>query len=1022
MKFAPLHVYSGYSFLESGLTINKIVSSTIANDYFGCALTDRKVMFGIPSFISQMETNNRKYLVGMEIELDGNLISLYVKNEQGYLNLSKISSAIQKETFTKEFLIEHNEGLIAIIDSNRGEIKNNFLSVTLNEEDLARYVNEINKCFKEFFIGIEIKEREELNHARRVRKFIKTYDYQPVAFPLIRYQKEDDAIVLSICEAIDKDEKLSIKSKKGNEYFMKEENYLRIYTSEELENTVKIVSSSTFSYHQKRGEMLHFPVDDPKSYLKDYCFNSLKEKKLDDKQEYIDRLNYELDVISNMGYDSYFLLVQDYVLFSRNSGILVGLRGSAAGSLVTYLLNIAPLDPIKYNLQFERFLNPSRKTMPDIDIDFMDTRRSEVVKYCRNKYGKERVCNIITYQTILAKQALRDIGRIYDIPTRHIDLLTKTIPNPKNKKSSLRDAYKTSEAFRKIVDSDPYFLEIVSLASKIEGLPRQAGTHAAGIILNNDPIEDAMPISVDLSDNLISQYEMGYLEEQGFLKMDFLGLINLSIVSDCVDLINKNHPGVNLDKFNLPYDDEKIFDVICQNMNMGIFQLESSGMNENIKILKPHTFMDVAALLALYRPGPMDSIPSYAKRKEGKEMVPPMSDAVKKILGPTYGIITYQEQITELAVAMSGMSVADADNFRRAVSKKKADLLESMSKSFIEGAIKNGYSKEEANDYFNRISKFASYGFNKSHAVGYAYLTCQMAYLKAYYPLEFYSSILESSSSISDSKFNDYVSEMKKRNIKMIPPSINSSLTKFSIKDDGILFPLTAIKGISMLNAEKIIEVRKNGEFKDFFDFVLRTFALKLSDNQILSLIDSGAFDEITTSRASLRASLLYAKQFAELNTSMDGVIQLIVSDSPELLKEEDDPMENLEKEYDAIGIMLSSNPLKLKRDYLSSLEVMSLLEATSMANEMRYSRSKPIKIAAILRSKKVINTKSSSQMAFVKLFDETGELEATIFPNLYKDTLQLLEKNNILLIEGRFEKNKESTTFVADKVSLLGE
>ena len=740
-------------------------------------------------------------------------------------------------------------------------------------------------------------------------------------------------------------------------------------------------------------------------------FESLKTKGLENDQTYIDRLNYELDVICQMGYEDYFLVVQDYVNFAKDNDILVGPgRGSAAGSLISYLLGITAIDPIKFGLQFERFLNLDRKTMPDIDVDFMDTRRDEVVEYCRRKYGENKVANIITFQTILAKQALRDIGRIYDIPNHDIDLLSKSITD---NRLSLRSAYKTLPAFKKIVDSDKYFLEIVSLASKIEGLIRQSGVHAAGVILNNDPIEKAMPISLDLSDNYISQYEMHYLEEQGFLKMDFLGLRNLSVISRCVDLVNEKHGTKILDKHNLPYDDPKVYELISSCRTMGVFQLESSGMKRAIREIKPSCFNDVVAVLALFRPGPMESIPIYAKRKEGKQVVTYISNDLEDILKDTYGIIVYQEQINQIATKMAGFTPGEADTFRRAISKKKVELLESLEKRFIDGATAKGYSYKESKNVYDHILKFANYGFNKSHSVGYALIACQMAYLKVFYPLEFYVAILENSSVASDTKFNEYVSEMKASNIKMLPPNINTSSLTFSIFEDSILFPLGAIKGINDILVNKIIEERKKKPFVDFYEFVMRMEPLGLSENQLEKLIDSGALDAFYNSRQSMRKSIKHAYQTAKLfgNTTGQMSLNLGIDQLPKMHDEPDDPLENLDKEYQALGIMLSNNPLHYKKDLLIANKVMPIIEATSSLN---------FKVAGIIKSKKVIHTKKGTPMAFIKLFDETGEMEIIIFPDTYSEVMQITEKNNIVLIEGRKEIRNSEANYLASSIKLL--
>ena len=1012
MKFAPLHVYSTFSFLKSGLTIEKILASVRTNDYFGVGLSDIEVMYGVPKFALECEKYQKPFIVGMEIKINDYYLSLYVVNEEGYKNLSYISSSIAKNNFDIDVLKKHPTGLTAILDTHAEPLYKHFIEKDFSEHfriDLAK----LSKIFDKFYLGIEVSSKEDTKIATNIREFASNYTYDLVAFPKIKYQKSEDAIILKIVEAINLGETLETKEEKGTEYFYTEKQYEKIYTQEEIENTVKIVTSSTFNFHQKRGEMIHFPCEDSKIHLKELCLNSLKSKGLDKDDKYLSRLNYEYEIICKMGYEDYFLVVQDYVNFAKENNILVGPgRGSAAGSLISYLLNITEIDPLKYGLQFERFLNPDRKTMPDIDVDFMDTRRDEVVDHVRGKYGSDKVANIITFSTILAKQALRDIGKTYQISNHYIDMLSKTITDHH---LSLAQAYKTLPAFKKLVDSDKYFLEIVSLAAKIEGLIRQSGVHAAGVILNNHPIENSMPISIDLSDNYISQYEMHYLEEQGFLKMDFLGLRNLTILSRCIDIINTRQGKQIIDKHNIPFDDPKAYELISSCHTMGIFQLESSGMKRAIRELKPSCFNDIVALLALFRPGPMKSIPTYARRKEGKETITYISKDLEEILKETYGIIVYQEQVNQIATKMAGFSASEADTFRRAISKKQADLLTSNEKRFIEGAIKKGYSQKEAKSTYDLILKFANYGFNKSHSVGYSLLACQMAYLKANYPLEFYAAILENSSSTNDEKFSEYVSEMKSQNIHILPPNINSSSHTFTIEGNSLLFPLGAIKGINDVLVGKIIQEREKKPFSDFYDFVGRMSYLGLSETQLEKLIDSGALDIFHSSRQSMRKSIIHAFQTAKLLYNESGQISLDLgfNQKPQLFIEADDPLENLDREYQALGIMLSNNPLHYKKDLLLASGVSSIISSFE---------SNSFKVAGIIKTKKVIHTKKGTPMAFIKIFDETGEMEITIFPNLYSEVMSLIQKNAIIVVEGKKDIRNDEINFLAYKINLLEE
>ena len=1011
--FAPLQIISGYSFLKSGLTLENIVKAVKKFDYFGAGICDINVMHGLAKFARYMsnENINKPYLCGITLKIKGFDFCLYCLSESGYQTLCQITSFIDEEDKICQFLSTNQNGLLGILSTSDDSIKEKFLNV---DNDLIYDIKFLSNLVQIFYIGIDASYQKDMQINEKIRQFADKYTYLCVAFPKILYFKKDDAIVLKIVHAIDQDEIISEKNLQGNNAFLSNEEYEKQYLKQEIDAINNIFRQNKFVMNIKRGEMLSFNAQNTIEKLKNDTFARLKELNLDNDEKYVNRLNYELDVIIKMGFSDYFLIVSDYVRFAESVGILVGPgRGSAAGSLVSYLLKITKIDPLKYDLLFERFLNPSRKKMPDIDIDFMDTRRDEVINYLKEKYGKNKVSNIITFSTILAKQSLRDIGRIYNFKTHDIDLLSSRLLNPK---LSLRNSYKTSKVFKEIVDSDPYYLNIVSLASKIENLPRQSGMHAAGIILNNTPIEYSLPIIKDFQNSYITQYEMDDLQEQGFLKMDLLGLKNLTIISECVDLINDVYKEAKLDKFNIPFDDEKVFQLIQENKTMGIFQLESSGMKNAIKILKPSCFNDVVALLALFRPGPMDSIPTYARRKQGLEKINYISDDLKDILKETYGIIVYQEQIILIAQKMANFSLAKADIFRNAISKKNYNDIKQMQNDFINGALNNGYSNKVANDVFDHILKFASYGFNKSHSVAYSMIACQMAYLKAYYPLCFYQTILKFSNTTNDPKFLDYVDEMSSIGIHLAKPDINLSTDNFLINQNNLLFPLSLIKGINKETIKGILDNRlKNGLYKDFLDFMLRTFQYKISETQYLKLIDSGALDCLNPSRATLKQAVSSYMQYALVINNDKGQMSLDIDmlPPPILGKVNDDPIENLENEYDVLGIMLSNNPLKFKKDLLLKENVISISEAIKKDRA---------KVCGIIKSIKIIQTKKQQPMAFIKIFDETKEMELTAFSDTYQDNISLIKKNNIVVFEIYKNTYHNNTTYIIKTMKLLEE
>ena len=1012
MKFAPLHIVTGYTFLSSGLTIDRVVRGVKSNDYFGAGLSDREVMYGFPNFAKGLESINKPYLLGEEFVVEGDNLSLYAISEEGYRNLMALNIANQNGELSFALLKEKASGLVAILETVRGTFKDKF--VEDYDSSFNKYLLKFAKAFGDnFYLGIEVTSKEGVKYANRVRKFADQFTYECIAFPRVRYEKKEDAIIIKMVTAIANDEKLDVKKEEGQDYFMKEVDYSKIYSQKEMENTIKVLSSSTFNLHQKRGELLHYPVDNAKETLSSLCLSKLKELKKDD-EKHLSRLNYELEIINQMGYNDYFLIVQDLVNHAKEEDILVGPgRGSAAGSLVSHLLGIVEIDPLDFNLQFERFLNPYRQTMPDIDVDFMDTRRNEMFSYMRDKYGADRVANIITFQTIGAKQSLRDVGRIYNYPNHHIDLLSKKITE---KDISLRDAYKKLPDFRSIIDSDKYFLEIVSLASKIEGLPRQSGLHPAGVVLDERPIIECVPVSISADEGCVCQYEKDFIEEQGLLKMDLLSLSNLSIIYNCVQLINQNHPEAKLSPCTIPYDEKEIFDLISKNKTLGLFQIETSLMRKLIKALKPSTFDDVVALLALDRPGPMKYATEYSMRRDGKKKYSFLSEDLKEILSPTYGILIYQEQINSIATKIAGFSLAEADRFRRAISKKDKGKLISLEKQFVEGTVKKGYSQELGKKVFSDILEFAEYGFNKSHSVVYSIITCRLAWLKVHYPLEFYASLLQNGASTKDSKFSEYISEMNSLNIKMLPPSVNYSTNNFIIKDNSLLFPLTGIKDINVTIYQKIIEERnENGLFKDFFNFALRMFPKHISNEQMQNLISAGAFDEFYPSRESMRRTVLSALQYAELNYDKDGQLSLGIDfvAPPRMNEGKDNPLDNLDKEYQVLGVMLSSNPLTYKKDLLNKLKVISIDEAKELNRAT---------IAGIVKDKKVINTKSGGKMAFVKLFDESGEMEITVFPKQYEECMSILNKNSMIVVDISLRYSREEVSYIAQTIKKLEE
>src|SRR5574344_1206969 len=795
MSFVPLHVYSGFSYLQSDLVAPKIPFLANKLGYEGCGVSDNGTLSGYAPFTHAAKDAGITPVYGMDASLAEGIFSLFIKNEDGYRNLCALTYLASKNQLTLQDVYAHAKGLICVYPLESSFLYPRFK--TLNQEDVV-HLSSLLKPFEEVYLGLPYCP-DNPEFLLWARNFSAGHSYPLVAFP-----------------------KILDKKKAGNEYFLSLPEIIAFYSPEERDLSGKIASESSFVFLQKRGSLLHFVNDlglTSEEYLRKLTLEGLERKKPNAPQDYKERVDYELSVIDKMGYADYFLIVQDYVNWAKTHGVSVGPgRGSGAGSLVSWCLNIVVPDPIQNDLLFERFLNPERQSMPDIDVDFSDVKRDKVVTYLSTKYGSDKVGHVLTTQTIGAKESLRDIARVYHYEDRQVQIILDTIVDDK---LSLRDDYRKNPQFKALIDSDKYYLEIVALASKIEGLPRQAGLHAAGVVLNNEPLIDVLPVMDNPGVGEVACLEKDYLEEQGFLKMDILGLRNLTIIDTCLALIEKDG-GPHLTYDDIPYTDEPSIALVNENKTMGLFQLESPGMKRAISELKPTTFEDVAALLALFRPGPMENIPTYSRRKNYGEKITYLSPEMEPILRSTYGVIVYQEQIMQIVRAMAGFSYGQADLFRRAISHKQADKLAALKDQFIAGCLQNGKDKNVAEKVYALIFKFADYGFNKSHAVSYAVLTCQMAYLKKHFPKEFYCAILDSYSP-SDRKFKDTMSEIKAIHLNLTVPDVNHSAFGFTVDGKALRFPLSGIKGLQSALIHALLDERHlNGPFKSLFDFASR--------------------------------------------------------------------------------------------------------------------------------------------------------------------------------------------------------
>jgi DNA polymerase III subunit alpha len=990
--FVPLHVYTNYTFLSSGFTLDRLFSSLKEKNYNVCAITDLHVLYGLPEFFTLAKKNSVTPLAGIDIRLDDLLVTFFAKDEFGYRYLIELSHQIQQK---KPIAFkEKNDHLIAVISPFQSSLFDREFDI------IARRVFDLLGGIQELYIGIEHYANQTLN--QRYRQFAAEYNYQTVAFPHLLYPKSSDAIIIDILQAIQQGTTIQHKEKNGPHALFDQQEFKDLYTEDEIIQTTLIANALSFNFFVKRGQLLTYDSEsNPNDILREMTIEGLQIRDVDfSDSRYLIRLDEELNIIESLGFSDYFLIVSDFIKYAKHQAIPVGPgRGSGPGSLVAYALAITEIDPIRHGLLFERFLNPSRKSMPDIDVDIADLDRQKIVDYLINKYGSDRVCHIITYQTIQAKQAVRDIGRIYQFSSTSVELLSKSMSDPK---LDLRGNYKKNPAFQNLFDQDSECAEIIKLAHKIEGFIRQSGVHPAGLIFNQGPMHEVAPL-VYAQGMAVSQYEFGYLEAQGFLKIDILGLRNLTIIQQTLHSLTKHGININLNTIN--YDDPRVFQMLNLGLNMGLFQLESEGMKKAMMLIQPTQFNDIVSLIALYRPGPMENIPNYARRKHGTEPITIFDVQLNDILAPTYGIIIYQEQIMQIAQKMAGFSLSKADDFRRVISKKDSDAMKNLKESFLHGAVSQGFKSDHALSVFNHIVKFADYGFNKSHSVAYATITYQMAYLKTYYPLYFYQSLLKFTSS-NDSKFLAYFDELRQLKIKILSPNITQPYRHFTIVNESFVAPLTMIKGITDATLQIVQKVLQSGPFIDFYDAVTRLYPYKITIAQLTALIDGGAFLSLHPSRATLRASLPNAIKNASIQaTFIDESTGLIPpTDLPKMpmIAAVDNHQYNVEKELEVLGFVFSSSilgPSSEKLGLTTLLSIKDIKGTSALASS-----------GGLIQSIKQVKTKTGQAMAFLVLFDETDTIECVVFPKLFTTLVNPLQKGDIVVVSGHLDKEKKGT------------
>ena len=1004
-----LMVRSAFSLLHSTMSVQRLVSTAKSLGYTAVALTDRFSLAGIPEFVVACKKAGIKPILGCELPLlvaeeTVSLVAL-AKNDQGYRWIMAMSSRYntQKIALKLDDLQAIQNDVVLILPSVNACLDGYFLKQ--RNDDLISLIQNLAQRAPHLYLGLTHQESAFYrNQNSQLKALWKQAGLKSTALHQVYYASSDEEERYRVLRAIDQQMTLEDPNlpKMPHRYMLEPYELAQLYEAEDVIETDVIANSIQVSPMATKAGLPRF--EPPSSitsaqYLTQLCLQGLT-KRIGSNTiplAYKQRLRDELDVIESMGYEDYFLIVWDFIRFAKKRGIYVGPgRGSAAGSLVSYVLGITHVDPLQFGLLFERFLNPERISLPDIDTDFPDDRRDEVIAYVHEKYGDDHVAHIATFGTLAAKQVLRDVGRVLEISVRELDALSKAIPGVP--KITLAEAYQNTARFRQLVDSDLRFTRLYQLALGLEGLPRHISTHAAGIVMSGRPLREVVPLIQIESDMVSTQYTMEYLEALGLIKMDFLGLRNLTIIDHVVGLI-KSHLGQDLEILKIPLDDAKTLELIRRVDTVGIFQLESDGMKNLLRQMKTTHFNDIVATIALFRPGPMENIPEYIRAKEHPGSIQLLHPDLKPIVSDTYGILIYQEQIMQVAQRMAGFTLGKADILRKAMGKKNAETLSSLRDEFIAGCQKQGYTAKLGQDLYDLVFKFANYGFNKSHSVAYAMISYQMAYLKANYPAMFYTALLNSVIG-AEGKSGQYLEECRAKGIGVLGPSVNDSEDRYQLRQQGIRLPLLMIKSVGGAACRELLAERQLGAFVSFFDLVARMSARRFSRPSIEALIDAGACDEFGFSRKSLLASLDDAYAYASLvrvDHAQQTVIDLGLVSQPPMTLVKDSSLERAEREKAVLGFYLSDHPLSHLKREKGITTSLALLEPSKTL----------IRVIVMVKAIKQHRTKQGALMAFLTLSDESAEWSGVLMPNLYDPLSAQLQRGIFAMIEGVAEEDR---------------
>jgi DNA polymerase III subunit alpha len=1061
MSFVHLHVHSEYSLLDGFSNLNQLVNRVKELGMPAVALTDHGTMFGAVEFFNAATKADIKPIIGLETyvaargmqdkeynyDKKSNHLLLLAENEIGYKNLLEIASASQLDGFyyhpriDHDFLAAHSAGLIASSACLAGEIPQAILHK--EEKTVTEKIQWYSDVFGKdnFFLELmdhNIPELRTVNSA--LIEYGKKMNLNFIATNDVHYIRQEDARYQDILLAIQTGSLITDPSRmrmEGNTYYLRSpEEMIKLFghVPGAIENTLLIAERCDLDLSPKGYHLPRFTVPEgytTESYLRELCEAGLERRYGEHAKDEVvqERLNYELGIIHNMGFDAYFLIVWDLCRHANELGIWYNARGSAAGSLVAYTLDITLVEPISHGLIFERFLNPSRINMPDIDLDFQDDKRSMIMEYCAQKYGADKVSQIITFGTMGARGAIRDVGRVMDIPLSEVNRVTKLIPSAPAKAGGIKDAIDTNEELKQLYQSTPYIRDLLDTASHMEGVVRNAGTHACGVIITDEPITNYAPLHRPTSNSddnpiqSVAQFEMAIVDALGLLKVDFLGLQTLTVMQRACDLIRERH-GITLNLHNIPLDDEETFKFLGEGHTAGVFQLEGTGMTRYLMQMKPHTLANIIAMVALYRPGPLEFIPSYILRMHGEEEVSYRHPSMENIFKETYGIPIYQEQIMFAAMDLAGYTASEADDLRKTIAKKIAAKLEKHREKFIKGACEKGIDKDVAKQIFIDWENFARYGFNKSHAADYGVIAVETAYLKCHYPIEYMTALLSAWKSDAD-KVALYVADCRSMGIDILPPDCNTSGWDFTIADNeetpSIRFGLGAIKNVGQGPVEAILEARQDGPFIELNDFARRVDLRAVGKRALEGLIRVGALDHFGERNALLNSiDRIVTVSSSHFKAAQSGQMTIFgavagIEDNIELLPTMPlDAREQLEWERELLGLYVSDHPLSAFQGYLSQ----KISHYSAQLSDAK-SKSK-VTVAGLISRFRPHLTKTGKAMAFGTIEDIQGEIELVIFPKVWQKYQLEFTAGRVVIISGKVDNENQDAKILVDEITFV--